>query len=121
MPRTLLLLVVSLVVAALGLPLAVGAATSEGVAHRFVRAANHGDYETVCQLYSRRYLKVSQRECRALYRWGESIYGHFDYRIVHSQKLHSGHWRVDLTRWEHASFIELAHEPSGWKIVAGGW
>ena len=95
--------------------------TANAVATKFVTAANRGDYATVCRLYSRRYLKVSQAACRSLYRWGASIYGPFDYRVIRRHKLASGHWRIDLIRWQHSSFIELARERTGWRIVAGGW
>jgi hypothetical protein len=89
------------------------------VARMFVAAANRGDYATVCRLYSRRH-HVSQRACRSLYRWGASFYGRFDYRIVRSRQLRTGHWRYDLIRWQHPSFIELALEDADWRIVAGG-
>jgi hypothetical protein len=117
-----------LVVAALVIPATAGAGTDGGrvassaaVARRFVAAANRGDYATVCRLYSRHYLKTSQAACRSLYRWGASVYGRFDYRIVRRRRLGSGHRRIDLTRWHHHSFIELARERPGWRIVAGGW
>lgn len=97
------------------------ARTSITVAHQFVKAANYRDYATVCHLYSHRYLKVSQASCRSLYLHGESIFGRFDYRVVHQRRLDSGNWRIDLTRWQKPSFIELAREPAGWRIVAGGW
>jgi hypothetical protein len=90
------------------------------VAIQFVTAANRGDYGTVCRLYSARYLK-SQASCRSLYRWGAGLYGPYDYRIVRWRTLQSGHWRVDLTRWQQPSFIELEHQKTGWRIVAGGW
>ena len=116
-------------VAALAIPAAAGAgarggtdggAGSAAVANRFVAAANRGDYATVCRLYSSHYLKTSQAACRSLYRWGASVYGPFDYRIVRRRRL-GRHRRIDLTRWHHPSFIELAHERPGWRIVAGGW
>jgi hypothetical protein len=91
------------------------------VAVRFVTAANRGDYGTVCRLYSPRYLKVSQASCCSLYRWGAQLYGPFDYRIIRRRTLRNGHLRIDLIRWDHLSFIELAHERAGWRIVAGGW
>ena len=71
-------------------------------------------------LYSARYVK-SQANCVSLYRWGAGLYGPFDYTIVRSRTLKNGHRRVDLTRWQHPSFIELEHEKTGWRIVAGGW
>ena len=87
----------------------------------FVRAANQGDYATVCRLYSRRYLKISQGACRRLYRSGESIFGPYDYRVVRRRVLPSGHRRVDLRLHRHALFVEFAREPAGWRIVAGGF
>jgi hypothetical protein len=123
---------VGLVAAAAATALAVGArpvgAAGERVARAstevedvFVAAANRGDYVTVCRLYSRRYLKGSQESCRALYRWGESLYGPYDYRIVRRRRTAGGRRHVDLTVRRHTSFIELAHERVGWRIVAGGW
>jgi hypothetical protein len=97
------------------------AGASKDVEEVFVAAANRGDYVTVCRLYSRRYLKGSQESCRALYRWGESLYGPYDYRIVRRRRTAGGRRHVDLTVRRHASFIELAHERVGWRIVAGGW
>ncbi len=61
-------------------------------AMRFVLAANRGDFRTACRLYSGTYLKVSQADCQALYRWGVNLHGRFDYRIVARQKLAGGHW-----------------------------
>jgi hypothetical protein len=126
------LAVLGLAVAALASPLTANASTHRAaagrasrspvtVANQFVTAANRGDYATVCRLYSRRYLKVSLAACRSFYRWGANIYGPFDYRIVRRFRLESGRWRIDLIRWKHPSFIELARERSGWRIVAGGW
>jgi hypothetical protein len=91
------------------------------VAFQFVSAANRGDYRAVCGLYSARYLKVSQASCRSLYLWGARLYGRYDYAIVGRRTLANGCLRVDLTRWEHPSFIELGREQVGWRIVAGGW
>lgn len=91
------------------------------VGNEFVADANRGDYAAACRLYSTRYLKVSRAVCRSLYQWEAHIYGPFDYRIVRRRRLESGHWRFDLIRWRHPSFIELASERDGWRIVAGGW
>jgi hypothetical protein len=91
------------------------------VANQFVADANRGDYAAVCRLYSTRYLKVSRAACCSLYQWEARIYGPFDYRIVRRRRLESAHWRFDLIRWRHPSFIELAHERSGRRIVGGGW
>ena len=52
---------------------------------------------------------------------GAGLYGPFDYTIVRWRTLKNGHRQVDLTRWQHPSFIELEHEKTGWRIVAGGW
>ena len=93
----------------------------QDVAVQFVSAANRADYATVCHLYSRRYLKASQASCRWLYGWGAQLYGPYDYRIVGRRTLPDGHRRIDLIRWHEPSFIELAHEQTGWRIVAGGW
>jgi hypothetical protein len=112
----------ALLVAAVAAPVA--AATHSGrtyVEDRFVRAANRGDYTTVCKLYSRRYLKVSQSACRALYRNEETLFGPFTYRVVRRRLLANGHRRADLVLRRHASFVEFAREPAGWRIVAGGF
>ena len=87
----------------------------------FVRKANHGDYAAVCRLYSHRYLKISQAECRGLYKSAETLYGPYDYRVVRRRVLASGHRRIDLRLHRHASFVEFAREPAGWRIVAGGF
>jgi len=111
----------ALLVLSLGLAHAAPAATGarQELAVHFVTAANQGDFRTVCRLYSARYVK-SQANCVSLYRWGAGLYGPFDYRIVRWRTLHNGRWRVDLTRWQHPSFIELEQEKAGWRIVAGG-
>jgi hypothetical protein len=131
MQERMKLALVSLIVAAAATAPATGATkplavddrvgTSANVEDRFVAAANRGDYAAVCHLYSPRYLKVSQQSCRSLYRWGASVYGRYDYRILHRRTLPSGRRHIDLTLWHHASFIEVAREPAGWRIVAGGW
>ena len=96
------------------------AAGATDVAVQFVSAANRGDFRTVCRLYSAHYVR-SQATCVSLYRWGAGLYGPFDYTIVRWRTLQNGHRRVDLTRWQHSSFIELEREKTGWRIVAGGW
>jgi hypothetical protein len=113
------LVLLGLLVASAAVPAA--SASRAGVEDVYVRAANRGDYATVCHLYSHRYLKVSQAACRELYRSGEVIFGPYDYKIVHRRTLANGHRRIDLTLRHHASFIELAHEAAGWRIVAGGF
>ena len=111
-----LLAVVGLLAAA---PAAIGAEQfAEDV---FVREANHGHYAAVCRLYSHHYLKISQAACRGLYESGETLYGPYDYRIVRRRVLLSGHRRIDLRLHHHASFVEFAREPAGWRIVAGGF
>ena len=119
------LAIVVLISAVVTTPLAFGASSSpasrSAAEDQFVTAANRGDYATVCRLYSRRYLKVSQESCRALYRRGEIIFGPYDYRIVRRRSTAGGRRHVDLTLRHHASFIELARERVGWRIVAGGW
>jgi hypothetical protein len=87
----------------------------------FVREANRGNYAAVCRLYSHSYLKISQAACRGLYLSGETIFGPYDYRIVRRRVLPSGHRRIDLRLHRHASFVEFAREPAGWRIVAGGF
>jgi hypothetical protein len=87
----------------------------------FVRAANRGDYATVCRLYSRHYLKISQRACRSLYRSDEVIFGPYDYRVVRRRTLPNGHRRADLVLRHHPSFVEFARERGTWRLVAGGF
>ena len=99
-------------------PAAPGRAYVEDV---FVREANHGNYAAVCRLYSKHYLKASQASCRSLYRWGEQLYGPYDYRVVHRRLTGRGHRRIDMLLHHHHSFVEFAREPAGWRIVAGGF
>ena len=106
---------------ALVIPIPSIAGKRQDVAVQFVTAANRADYATVCRLYSPTYLKASQATCRWLYGWGAQLYGPYDYKIVHRRTLPNGHERIDLTRWHEPSFIELAYERDGWRIVAGGW
>ncbi len=96
-------------------------AAEQFVEDAFVREANHGHYAAVCRMYSHHYLKISQAACRGLYRSGETLYGPYDYRIVRRRVLPSGHRRIDLRLRRHASFVEFAREPAGWRIVAGGF
>jgi hypothetical protein len=91
------------------------------IANEFVQAANRGDFRTVCSLYSRTYLKVSNAQCRRLYQWGVMVYGTFDYRVVDERRLGNGRWHIALTRWHGPSFIDLRRERLGWRIVGGGW
>jgi len=110
-------------IAAFGALAAAPAATSaeQFVEDVFVREANHGHYAAVCRMYSHHYLKISQAACRGLYQSGETLYGPYDYRIVRRRVLPSGHRRIDLRLHRHASFVEFAREPAGWRIVAGGF
>jgi hypothetical protein len=87
----------------------------------YVREANRGHYSAVCRMYSHRYLKISQAACRGLYQEAENLFGPYDYRIVRRRVLPSGHRRIDLRVHHHASFVEFAREPVGWRIVAGGF
>jgi hypothetical protein len=104
----------ALLVLSLGLTHAAHAAggARQDVAVQFATAANRGDFRTVCRLYSARYVR-SQATCVSLYRWGAALYGPFDYRIGRWRALEDGHRRVDLTRWQHPSFIEFEHEKTG--------
>ena len=113
------LVLLGLLVAVVAVPAASGSRAN--VEDVFVKAANRGDYSTVCHLYSHHYLKISQAACRSLYRSGEAIFGPYDYKIVDRRTLASGHRRIDLTLHHRASFIELAHETAGWRIVGGGF
>ena len=114
-----------LLVAAVGAQLAAGAPRSGTgrafVEDTFVRAANRGDYTTVCRLYSRRYLKISLGQCRSLYQSDEAIFGPYDYRVVRRRTLKTGHRRADLVLRRHPSFVEFARERGVWRIVAGGF
>jgi hypothetical protein len=116
------LALVTLIAAAAASTLALSASGAPAaVEDDFVAAANRGDYARACHLYSRRYLKASQETCRSLYRWEASFYGPYDYRIVRRRMLRNGRRHVELILRHHRSFIELARERAGWRIVAGGW
>jgi hypothetical protein len=89
---------------------------------RFIAAVNRADFRTACSMYSRRYLKASQAECRALYRRGLELYGPYRYAAVSARTLPSHHYRVSISRRDRpAGYLEFASEPGGWKLVHGGW
>jgi len=89
---------------------------------RFVAAVNRGDFQTACAMYSRRYLKVTRAECRALYRQGLELYGPYRYRIIAASRLAMHHYRVSISRrGGSGGYLEFARELSGWKLIHGGW
>jgi hypothetical protein len=89
---------------------------------RFVTAVNRADFRTACAMYSRRYLKVTRAECRALYTHGLELYGPYRYRILAARTLATHHYRVSISRrGRSAEYLEFAREPSGWKLTHGGW
>jgi hypothetical protein len=89
-------------------------------AARFVGAVNRGDWGAACRMYSGRYLKVSQAECRRFWWWGWRFYGPYTYKAVRAHLTH-GRYHVELTRRGGADFVDFAREGGGWKVVAGGW
>jgi hypothetical protein len=89
---------------------------------RFVAAVNRADFRTACSMYSRRYLKATQAECRALYRHGLEFYGPYRYRVLVARTLPTHHYRAAISRRGRAGgYLEFAREPTGWKLVYGGW
>jgi hypothetical protein len=89
---------------------------------RFIGAVNRADFRTACAMYSRRYLKATQAECRALYRQGLELYGPYRYQALSSRTLPTHRYRVAISRRGRAAgYLEFASEPGGWKLVHGGW
>src|SRR2546423_7205717 len=89
---------------------------------RFVTAVNRADFRTACALYSRRYLKATQAQCRALYARGLELYGPYRYRVLAARTLVTHHYRASISRRGRAAgYLEFAREPSGWKLIHGGW
>jgi hypothetical protein len=86
----------------------------------FVGAVNRRDWGSACRMYSGRYLKLSQAECRRFWWWGWRIYGPYTYKLVHAH-LTAGRYHVELTRRGGADFVDFAREGGSWKVVAGGW
>jgi hypothetical protein len=93
-------------------------------AHRaaavFVRAVNRRDWRTACGMYSRRYLRVSQADCRSFYAWGASLYGPYRYVVVGIRQIGT-RYHINLTSRGRPDFFELKREHDCWKVVAGGW
>jgi hypothetical protein len=115
---TKLLLLLALASAA-GAPQALG---PQATTARFVAAVNRADFRTACAMYSHRYLKASQAECRALYERGLELYGPYRYEVLSARTLPTHHYRVSINRrGKPAGYIEFASEPAGWKLVRGGW
>jgi hypothetical protein len=89
---------------------------------RFVTAVNRADFRTACGLYSRRYLKATQAQCRALYARGFELYGPYRYRVLAARTLATHHYRASISRRGRAAgYLEFAREPTGWKLIHGGW
>jgi hypothetical protein len=89
---------------------------------RFVTAVNRGDFRTACAMYSRRYLKATMAQCRALYEHGLELYGPYRYRVLAARTLATHHYRASISRrGRSAGYLEFAREPTGWKLIHGGW
>ncbi len=120
-----LALVIALVISA-AVPPAVGGSLGQlgprRTTARFVTAVNRADFRTACAMYSRRYLKATQAECRALYARGLELYGPYRYRVLAVRTLATHHYRASITRRGRAAgYLEFAMEPTGWKLIHGGW
>ena len=113
------LLVLVALAAAAGAPPVLGPRATTA---RFVAAVNRGDFRTACAMYSHRYLKASQAECRALYRRGLELYGPYRYEVLSARTLPTHHYRASISRrGKSGGYLEFASEPTGWKLVYGGW
>jgi hypothetical protein len=113
------LLVLVALAAAAGAPSTLGPSATTA---RFVEAVNRADFRTACTMYSHRYLKATQAECRELYKHGLELYGPYRYRILAAHTLPTHHYRVAISRrGKSAGYLEFASEPAGWKLVHGGW
>src|SRR5919201_4205174 len=102
------LLVFVALAAAAGVPSLLG---PRATTDRFVAAVNRADFRTACAMYSHRYLKASQAECRALYERGLEIYGPYRYEVVAARTLRTHHYRVSIRRRGRAAgYLEFASE-----------
>ena len=116
MPKLLVLVALA---AAVGAPPALG---PRATTDRFVGAVNRADFRTACAMYSHKYLKASQAECRALYERGLELYGPYRYEVLSARTLATHHYRASINRrGRSAGYLEFARERSGWKLVHGGW
>jgi hypothetical protein len=86
----------------------------------FVGSVNQGDWGAACRMYSRRYLKLSQAECRRFWWWGWRIYGPYRYVVVSAHRA-GGRYHVALRSRNQVDFVDFAREVDGWKVIAGGW
>jgi len=109
-----------LVALALAVP-TTAAASPASVARQYVHAANRGDFRTACSFFSRRTMKITNRQCRDLFEWGVVCFGPFDYETVSSHRMRGGDWWFTLRRWQHPSYIRLHRDAVGWRISSGGW
>jgi hypothetical protein len=89
-------------------------------ASAFVDSVNRGDWRTACRMYSRRYLKVSQPECRRMWRWGKRMYGPYRYVLVRTHRA-GDRYHVALRCRNQADFVDFAREADGWKVIGGAW
>ena len=90
--------------------------------NRFVAAVNRADFRTACGMYSRRYLKATRAQCRALYAQGLELYGPYRYRVLAARTLPTHHYRAAISRrGKSAGYLEFAQEAAGWKLIHGGW
>ena|ERR1043166_3809576 len=86
----------------------------------FVGAVNRGDWGGACRMYSRRYLKVSQAECRRLWWWGKRLYGPYRYVVVRTHRA-GDRYHVALRCRNRVDSVDFALEAGGWKVIAGAW
>jgi hypothetical protein len=86
----------------------------------FVDSVNRGDWGAACRMYSRRYLKVSQAECRRFWWWGRRIFGPYRYVVVRTHRA-GDRYHVALHCRNQVDFVDFALEADGWKVIAGGW
>jgi hypothetical protein len=86
----------------------------------FVDSVNRDDWTGACRMYSRRYLKLSQSECRSFWGWGKRIYGPYRYVLVRTNRS-GGRYHAALRCRGRVDFVDLVLEEDGWKVIAGGW
>jgi hypothetical protein len=86
----------------------------------FVDSVNRGDWGAACRMYSPRYLKISQAQCRRFWSWGKRIYGPYRYVLVRTDRS-GARYHAALRCRGRVDFVDLVLEEDGWKVIAGGW
>jgi hypothetical protein len=86
----------------------------------FVKAVNRGDWAKACGMYSSRYLKVPQANCRSLWYWGWKLYGPYRYVVVRAERR-GDRYGVALICRGRPDFVVFAREGRVWRVVAGAW